>query len=208
MARYRGPVCRLCRREGEKLFLKGERCYTSKCALERREGVPGQHAKGRQSHSDFKVRLREKQKVKRIFGILEAQCESYFDRASTAKGSTGTEFLQLLERRLDNIVYRLGFGASRKEARQLVRHGHVKVNGEAVNVPSFAVGAGDTVELSDGMKPNVSVQASLAAAQARVIPEWLTLEKEQVKGVVKALPTREQMPQGINEQLIVEHYSR
>jgi small subunit ribosomal protein S4 len=208
MARYRGPVCRLCRREGEKLFLKGERCYTSKCAIERREGGPGQHGKGRQAFSDYKVRLREKQKVKRIYGVLEKQFRNYFERASRSKGVTGTQLLLNLERRLDNIVYRLGFCVSRKDARQLVTHGHVLVNAKSVNVPSYVVEQGDVVEINGKAKANVEVQAAMASAQARIIPEWLSLDKENAKGMIKALPNREQMPQGINEQLVVELYSR
>ena len=208
MARYRGPVCRLCRREGEKLFLKGERCYTSKCAVERREGGPGQHGKGRQAFSDYKVRLREKQKVKRIYGVLERQFRGYFERAARSKGVTGTQLILNLERRLDNITYRLGFGISRKDARQLVIHGHVFVNGRAINVPSYLVDQGDVVEVAPKLKNNVEVQAAMSSAQARIIPEWLSLDKENAKGMVKALPNREQMPQGINEQLVVELYSR
>ncbi|WKZ56342.1 MAG: 30S ribosomal protein S4 [Bdellovibrionota bacterium] len=208
MARYIGPACRLCRREGEKLFLKGERCYSSKCAVERRESAPGQHGKARSAYSDFKVRLREKQKTKRMFGLVEAQFRKYYENAASSKGVTGTKLLVSLESRLDSIVYRLGFGASRKEARQLVGHGHILVNGSVVNVPSYSVCAGDTVEVHEKQKKNVVVQAAMASAQSRVIPEWLALDRDAVKGTLKALPTREQLSQSINEQLIVELYSR
>lgn len=209
MARYIGPVCRLCRREGEKLFLKGERCFSSKCAVERRESAPGQHGKGRQSYSDYKVRLREKQKAKRVFGCLEQQFRKYYEAASTVKNTTtGTALLQLLETRLDSVVFRLGFAVSRSAARQLVRHGHVAVNGKVVDIPSYSVGVGTAIEVTEGLKKNVTVQGALTAAQSRVVPEWLTLDKDAVKGSLKTLPTREQMVQGINEQFIVELYSR
>ena len=208
MARYCGAVCRLCRREGEKLFLKGERCFTSKCAVERREGGPGQHGKGRQSTSDFKVQLRQKQKAKRIYGMLESGFHHAFERAARTKGVTGTQLLLNLERRLDNIVYRLGFGISRNEARQLVSHGHVLVNGKRINIASYGVDVGDEIEVRDKSKKNLTVQAAMAGSQGRTIPEWLQLDRHGVKGTIKAFPTREQMPQNINEQLIVELYSR
>ena len=208
MARYCGPVCRLCRREGEKLFLKGERCYTNKCTVERREGVPGQHGRGRQSFSDYKVQLREKQKVKRIYGLLEKQFHSYYVSAARKKGVTGTELLINLERRIDNIVYRLGFGGSRRQARQVVLHGHVLVNGKKVNIPSYQVSAGDVVEISAKSRMNVTIQGSVASAQGRTVPEWLSLDRQSMKGVVTALPSREQLPSSIREQLIVELYSR
>lgn len=208
MARYSGPVCRLCRREGEKLFLKGERCYTSKCSVEKREGGPGQHGRGRQAFSDFKVQLRQKQKVRRIYGILEKQFRSYYERAARAKGVTGTELLLNLERRLDNMVYRMGFAASRAEARQLVSHGRVLVNSKRVNIPSYQVKAGDEVEIKGKHKTNILVQAAMAAAESRALPDWVALDKTNVKGSVKALPTRDQLSQTINEQLIVELYSR
>lgn len=198
----------MCRREGEKLFLKGERCFTNKCAIERREGGPGQHGRGRQSHSDFKTQLREKQKAKRMYGLLEGQFRSYYDSAARTKGVTGTQLLVSLERRLDNIVYRLGMGASRAQARQLVSHGHVLVNGKRVNIPSFQIAVGDVVELTARAKSNVGVQAAIESAAGRTIPEWLELEKSEVKGRVSALPQREQLPQSVNEQLIVELYSK
>lgn len=208
MAKYIGPVCRLCRREGEKLFLKGDRCYSAKCAIERREGVPGQHAKGRQSFSDFKVQLREKQKVKRMYNLLEKKFRSYYDIAASSKGVTGTQLLVGLESRLDNIAYRLGFASSRRQARTMVSHGIVLVNGKAVNAPSYSVSAGDIVEVREKSKKVITILASMDAAQGRLVPEWLTLDKENVKGTVNALPTREQLTQSINEQLIVELYSR
>ncbi|NMC62256.1 MAG: 30S ribosomal protein S4 [SAR324 cluster bacterium] len=208
MARYCGSVCRLCRREGEKLFLKGERCYTSKCSLERREGGPGQHGRGRQSFSDYKVQLREKQKTRRYYGLLEKQFQSYFAAAARRKGVTGTELLLSLERRLDNVVYRLGFGSSRRQARQFVSHGLVRVNGKKVNIPSYQLSAGDVIEIKEKSKGNVVIQGSVAAAQSRIIPDWLSLDKGNLKGVVQTLPTREQLPQSIREQLIVELYSK
>lgn len=208
MARYCGPVCRFCRREGEKLFLKGERCYTSKCSIERREGGPGQHGKGRQNFSDYKVQLREKQKVKRMFGLLEKKFRSYYDMAARKKGVTGTQILVSLERRLDNIVYRLGFGVSRQHARQLVNHGHVLVNGKPVNIPSYFVSQGDSIEVRTKSKKNLAVLGAMESAVSRFIPEWLSLDKNEVKGAVSALPTREQLSDTINEQLIVELYSK
>jgi small subunit ribosomal protein S4 len=201
-------VCRLCRREGEKLFLKGERCYTAKCSVEKREGGPGQHGRGRQSFSDFKVQLRAKQKAKRIYGLLEKPFRRSFERAAKRKGVTGTELLVDLERRLDNIVYRLGFGSSRAESRQLVSHGHVLVNGKRVNIASYKVDVGDVVEVREKSKKNLSIQAGLAATESRLVPGWLTLDRGAAKGTVDALPTREQLAQNINEQLIVELYSR
>lgn len=208
MAKYCGAACRMCRREGEKLFLKGERCYSNKCAVERREGVPGQHGKGRQAFSDYKVQLREKQKVKRIYGMLEKSFRSAYAKATTAKGVTGTEMLVIFERRLDNIVYRLGFGASRRQSRQMVNHGLVLVNGRKVTIPSYQVNMGDVVEVHERSKQDMTVQASMLAAESRVIPEWLSLDKASVKGTINALPSRAQMTQSINEQLIVELYSR
>ena len=208
MARYCGAVCRFCRREGEKLFLKGERCYTAKCAMERREGGPGQHGKGRQSFSDYKVQLREKQKTKRIYGMLEKQFRHYYDKAARAKGVTGSRLLSSLETRLDSITYKLGFAASRKQARQLVTHGHISVNGKPVDICSYHVAAGDVIEVKEKTKKNVNVTASMEAASSRIIPEWLSLDKSGVKGQVLSIPTREQLPQSVREQLIVELYSR
>ena len=209
MARYCCAVCRLCRREGEKLFLKGERCYTSKCPVERREGAgPGMHGRIRQSYSDYKVRLREKQKTKRIFGLLEKKFKRYYLEASRKKGVTGSQILLHLERRLDNIAYRLGFGGSRSQSRQLVTHGHILVNGKRVSMPSYEVSANDVVEVCTKMKKNAHIVAAMDSAAARLIPDWLGLDKAEAKGTVKALPNREQMIQGVNEQLIVELYSK
>jgi len=208
MARYTGPVCRLCRREGEKLFLKGERCYTNKCAIERREGGPGQHGKGRQQFSDYKVQLRQKQKTKRMYGLLEKKFRAYFEDAARKKGVTGTELLINLERRLDNIAYRLGFGSSRAQARQVVQHGLVTVNGKRVNIPSYLVSVGDEVEIREKSKKNLSIVGAMESAQGRMIPAWLSLDRAAVKGTVNAFPDREQLPQNVNEQLIVELYSK
>ena len=208
MARYCGSVCRLCRREGEKLFLKGERCFTGKCSVEKREGGPGQHGRGRQAFSNFKIQLREKQKVKRSYGLLETKFRDTFDRASRAKGVTGTELLVLLERRLDNVVYRIGLGSSRRQARQIVNHGHVLVNGKRVSIPSYCVSPGDVVEVAEASKKNPLVIAAMEAAKSRNIPEWLSLDQAAVRGTVNSVPTREQLPPTIREQLIVELYSR
>lgn len=208
MARYCGAVCRLCRREGEKLFLKGERCYTSKCAVEKREGGPGQHGRGRQAFSNFKIQLREKQKVKRSYGLLEKKFRDSFERATKLKGVAGTNLLVQLERRLDNAVYRLGFGASRAQARQFVTHGHILVNGKPVNIPSYSLTAGDVIEVVEKSKKNPLIVGSIQAAKSRVIPEWLTLDADAVRGTVNNMPTREQMPQNFKEQLVVELYSR
>ena len=207
MARYIGPVCRLCRRENEKLFLKGEKCF-SKCTLDKREGGPGQHGRGRQQFSNFKVQLREKQKARRMYGVLEKQFAGYYDIAAKTKGVTGTELLVRLELRLDNIAYRLGFGASRSQARQAVRHGLLLVNGKKMNIPSAILKVGDTVEVKENHKKDITIVSAVSAAKGRIIPEWLTLDDGIMKGAVKALPTRDQMPQNVNEQLIVELYSR
>jgi small subunit ribosomal protein S4 len=198
----------LCRREGEKLFLKGERCYTGKCSIEKREGGPGQHGRGRQSFSNFKIQRREKQKVKRSYGLLEKRFRAIFEEAASAKGVTGTELLVLLERRLDNVVYRIGLGSSRRQARQIVTHGHVLVNGKRVSVPSYTVSPGDVVEVAEKSKKNPLVVAAMESARSRVIPEWLALDQQAVRGTVNSVPTREQLPPSFREQLIVELYSR
>jgi small subunit ribosomal protein S4 len=208
MAKYCGPVCRLCRREGEKLFLKGERCYTSKCSVERREGGPGMHGQARSSQSEFKMQLREKQKVKRIFGLVEKVFKSYYTAASRRRGVTGSQMLINLERRLDNIVYRLGYGFSRRQSRQIVNHGHVLVNGHRVSKPGYLVNEGDTVEIREKTKKNVNIVGSMEAASSRMIPEWLSLDKANARGVVKSLPKRENLSPNIREQLIVELYSK
>jgi len=208
VAKYRGPVCRLCRREGEKLFLKGSRCMTEKCAIERRSYPPGQHGQARQRISDYSTQLREKQKLRRIYGLQERQFRGIFERAERQSGVTGEALLQLLERRLDNVAYRLGFGSSRKEARQLVGHGHVMVNGRKLNVPGALVKAGDVVEVRERSRTLVPIQTALDAVEGRGIPEWLELDKATFKGIVRALPTKAQIVLPVNEQLVVELYSR
>lgn len=201
-------VCRLCRSEGEKLFLKGERCYTSKCAVERREGKPGQHGKNRGKFSEYKQQLREKQKVKRLYGLRERQFRNAFEKAAVSRGVTGTELLVGLERRLDNMVFRMGFGSSRGHSRQLVAHGLVRVNGKKVDRPSFQVKAGDIIEMRAKSKDNVAVKAAIELAQSRSIPNWLSFDRENGKATVLALPTREQITHPMREQLIVELYNK
>ena len=208
MARYTESVCRLCRREGMKLYLKGSRCYSKKCAFERRPSPPGQHGVRRRKVGDYGLQLREKQKVKRIYGVLERQFRLYFERASRKKGVTGENMLQLLERRLDNVVYRLGFAASRSQARQLVSHGHFNVAGRKVDVPSFQVVKGDVVELREGSRKNALIQANLDTAQGRGIPPWLELDGSAFKGRVVNLPRRDDIQLPITESLIVELYSK
>lgn len=208
MARYTGPSCRLCRREGMELFLKGERCYTDKCAIKRRSYPPGQHGQGRIKVSDYGVQLREKQKVRRIYGILENQFRGYFESADRMKGVTGENLLFLLERRLDNVAYRLGFATSRDEARQLVRHGHFTLNGRKVNIPSIQVKVGDVVQLREKSRKVAAINESLEAVVRRGIPQWLELDKDAFKGTVKQSPVREDITMPIQEQLIVELYSK
>ncbi|ACH37980.1 ribosomal protein S4 [Citrifermentans bemidjiense Bem] len=208
MARYTGPSCRLCRREGSELFLKGERCYTDKCAIKRRSYPPGQHGQGRIKVSDYGVQLREKQKVRRIYGILENQFRGYFETADRMKGVTGENLLFILERRLDNVAYRLGFATSRDEARQLVRHGHFTLNGKKVNIPSLQVKAGDVLQLREKSRKVAAISESLEGVVRRGIPQWLELEKDAFKGTVKAMPVREDITMPIQEQLIVELYSK
>lgn len=208
MARYTGPVCRLCRREGEKLFLKGDRCYTEKCAVDRRSYPPGQHGQGRHKVSEYGLHLREKQKVRRIYGVLERQFERYYDRASRQKGITGENLLQILEMRLDNIVYRMGFGASRNQARQLVLHEHFAVNGQKVDIPSYEVQEGDVISVRDKSRNLQVIKENIAAAEGRAVPEWLEVNLEQMEGKVVAVPTRDQLDYSVQEHLIVEYYSR
>ncbi len=208
MARYTGAVCRLCRREGLKLFLKGERCYTDKCAIERRNYPPGEHGQARPKFSEYSVQLREKQKLRRMYGVLEGQFRRYFEMADRAKGVTGEILLQLLERRLDNIVYRVGFATSRSEARQLVRHGHFRVNGRKVNVPSFLVRPGDAISVRERSQKVTRIQEALELAQRRGIPDWLEVTPEAFAGRVKALPARSDLTMPINEKLVVELYSK
>jgi small subunit ribosomal protein S4 len=208
VARYIGAVCRLCRREGQKLFLKGERCYTDKCAIERRNYPPGEHGQARPKFSEYSIQLREKQKLRRIYGILEAQFRRYFVMADRSKGVTGETLLQLLERRLDNIVYRIGFSTSRTEARQLVRHGHFRVNGRKVDIPSYLVRAGDIVTVREKSQKVTRIQEALELARRRGVPDWIEVTPEQWSGRVKALPTRQDLTMPVNEKLVVELYSK
>ena len=209
MARYSGPVCRLCRRERMKLFLKGDRCFKEKCAVERRNFPPGQHGtrRGRRTLG-YGLQLREKQKVKRIYGVLESQFRNYFEEADRRKGITGENLLVMLERRLDNVVYSLGFAASRAQARQLVRHGHVLVDGRKVSIPSYQVKANESVVVKEASRKNPMIRSSVETARGRGVPEWLELDAENVSGKVLRLPTREDIKLPIQEQLIVELYSR
>jgi len=208
VGRYIGSVCRLCRREGNKLFLKGSRCFTEKCAIERRSYSPGQHGQARPRISEYQIQLREKQKLKRMYGLLERQFSGYFKKAARKKGITGENLLQLLERRMDNVVYRMGFCSSRKEARQMVNHGHFRVNGRKVDVASFLVKDGDVVELKQASRQLPQAQASLTAAEGRGTPQWLELDKANFKGRVKTMPTKEDLTVPVNEHLVVELYSR
>ncbi|MHB1846109.1 MAG: 30S ribosomal protein S4 [Deltaproteobacteria bacterium] len=208
MARYIDSACRICRRENLKMYLKGERCYTDKCAIERRPYPPGQHGQGRTKFSEYGVQLREKQKVKRMYGLLESQFRGYYHRASARKGKTGENLLQALELRLDNVVFRLGFSDTRNESRQLVRHGHVLVNGKPVNIPSFAVKPGTTIEVREKSRKIVRISEALEAVERRGIPPWLELDKKSFKGTVKATPARDDLTMPIQEQLIVELYSK
>ncbi len=209
MARYAGPVCRLCRREGMKLFLKGERCYGEKCAIERRNVPPGQHGKGRRARmAGYGLQLREKQRVKRMYGVLESQFRRYFKEADRRRGVTGETLLQLLEGRLDNVVYRLGLATSRPQARQLVRHGHFTVNGRRADIPSFALKAGDQVAVKSTSTKNPAIQYAMEDVKGRGIPEWLEFNGEKLAGQLTAIPTRDQLNLPVQEQLIVELYSK
>ncbi len=207
MARYRDAKCRLCRREGMKLFLKGARCFTDKCAIERRNYPPGQHGLNRGKLTPFGVQLREKQKAKRIYGVLETQFRRYFHRAERERGVTGETLLKLLELRLDNVVYRLGFAASRREARQMVAHGHVQVNGRKVSVPSYLARVGDVVQLRPTSRHAARVDDNLNAGRGQV-PQWLEAVPSERKGIVRSLPLREDIQVPVQEQLIVELYSK
>ncbi|MBI5042397.1 MAG: 30S ribosomal protein S4 [Nitrospirae bacterium] len=209
MARYIGAECKLCRREGVKLFLKGERCYKDKCAFERRSYAPGQHGQSRRAKiSEYSTQLREKQKLKRIFGVLERQFKNYFKKAEMAKGITGENLLQLLIRRLDNIVYEMGFASSRVQARQFVRHGHILVNSRRVNIPSYLVKSGDVIEVNEKSRQLEGIKAAVAAGEGRSIPKWLEIDRANFKGNVVSLPTREEMMLPVSEHLVVELYSR
>ena len=209
MARNLDPKCRQCRREGEKLFLKGEKCFTDKCAIERRSYAPGQHGqKSGQRLSGYGVQLREKQKIRRLYGVLERQFRKTYAEADRRKGQTGENLLQLLEGRLDAVAYRMGFGASRAEARQVVRHNGVLVNGKRVNIPSYTVRPGDQIALTDRTRNTLRVKAALEAAEPRGFPEWLEVDTKAGKGVFKAYPQRAELPATLNEGLVVELYSR
>ena len=209
MARYTGAVCRLCRREDMKLFLKGDRCYTDKCGYERRAYAPGQHGQNRRRKaSDYGEQLREKQKVKRIYGVLEDQFRRYFESAERQRGITGETLLQLLERRLDNVIYRLGLATSRPQARQLVRHGHFLVNGRKVDVPSYSIRVGEVITVRETSKATPAILHAIEEVKGRGIPEWLSFDANGMTGRVSSLPTREQINLPVQEQLIVELYSK
>lgn len=208
MARYIDAKCRLCRREGGKLFLKGEKCFTDRCPVEKRSYAPGQHGQRRSRPSDYGLQLREKQKLRRIYGVLERQFENYYQEAARHKGSTGVDLLKLLESRLDNVAYRMGFGISRTEARQLVRHNAVTVNGKRVNIPSYQVRANDVVEIAQSAREQLRVKAALEAAEQRGFPDWVDVDVKAMKGTFKAAPERSDLPADINESLVVALYSK
>lgn len=208
MAKQMGSVCKLCRREGMKLFLKGERCYTPKCAIDRRNQAPGQHGQAKRKVSEYGIHLREKQKVRRIYGVLERQFRGYFERAERAKGVTGENLLRILESRLDNVVYRLGFAASRAEARQMVTHGHFSVNGRKVTIPSYLLRHGDEVAVREGSRPLPRFEELARLAAIQRLPDWLSADREAMKGTVLRPPAREEIDAPVKEHLIVEHYSR
>jgi len=208
MARYTDASCKLCRREGMKLFLKGERCYSNKCSVGRRPYAPGQHGAQKKKLSEYGVQLREKQKAKRFYGILESQFRKYFEMANRKKGVTGENLLQLLESRLDNVVYRMGFGTTRAEARQLVTHGHFDVNGKRLNIPSYLVKVGDTISVREDSKKSPRFKEILEVTGSKVVPKWLEVDQENLKGKVVALPSREDIDLNVQEHLIVELYSK
>lgn len=208
MAKYTGSVCRLCRREGTKLYLKGDRCYSDKCSFTRRPTAPGQHGQKRRKLSEYGLQLREKQKARRIYGVLETQFERYYKQAERMRGITGENLLQLLERRLDNVVYRLGFASSRAQARQFVLHGHITVNGKRVNIPSYLVDEGDVIAVREKSASNIEHFKALRDGTDRVVVPWLQVDYEKLEGTVTALPAREDIDVPIQEHLIVELYSR
>jgi len=208
VARYTDSKCRLCRREGGKLFLKGEKCFTEKCPVDKRAYAPGQHGQQKSRLSDYGQQLREKQKLRRIYGVLERQFENYYQEAARHKGSTGEDLLKMLESRLDNVVYRMGFGVSRSEARQLVRHNAVLVNGKRVNIPSYQLRPNDLIEIAGPSREQLRIKASLEAAEQRGIPEWLDVDVKAMKGTFKSVPERGDMPSEINESLVVALYSK
>lgn len=208
MAKYIGSKCRQCRREGSKLFLKGEKCYTSKCAVENRPFPPGQHGQRRGRLSDYATQLREKQKLRRIYGVLERQFRNYYKKAALRKGATGENLLQLLESRLDNVVYRMGFAASRSEARQLVRHCAITVNGQRVTIPSYQVKPNDTLTIAEKSRNQLRVQSALQFAEQRGFSDWIDVDPKKMQGVFKSRPERSDLPAEINEHLVVELYSK
>ncbi|KUO95155.1 30S ribosomal protein S4 [Ferroacidibacillus organovorans] len=210
MARYSDPVCRICRREGLKLYLKGERCYTDKCAIDRRGYAPGQHgqSQGRKRTSEYGLQLREKQKARKMYGVLEKQFRAYYDEAARRKGITGDTLLQLLETRLDNVVYRLGFAASRPEARQLVKHGHFEINGRRVDIPSYQMRVGETVSVREKSAASAKFKELLEAAEGKTVLSWLERDMVTRSGKVTRLPAREEIDAPVTEQLIIEYYSR
>jgi small subunit ribosomal protein S4 len=208
LARYTDSVCRLCRREGLKLFLKGERCYTDKCAIERRNYPPGEHGQARSKFSEYAIQLREKQKVKRMYGLMEGQFRRYFEVAERSRGITGETLLLLLEQRFDNMIYRMGFATSRAEARQLVRHGHFLVDGRKVDIPSYRVGLGQVVSVRERSRAVTRIVEAMEQAERRGVPEWLEVSREAFSARVKALPTRADLTMPINEKLVVELYSK
>ncbi len=208
MAKYIGAKCRQCRREGSKLFLKGEKCYTSKCPVENRPTPPGQHGQRRTRLSDYALQLREKQKLRRTYGVLEGQFRRYYQEADRRKGSTGENLLQILESRLDNVVYRMGFGVSRSESRQLVRHNAITVNGRKMNIPSHQLKPGDVVAVAEGARQQLRVKAASEFAQQRGVPDWIDVDSGKLEGVFKSRPERAEMPADINEHLVVELYSK
>jgi len=208
VARYIDPVCKLCRREALKLFLKGDRCFTVKCAIEKRNYPPGDHGQRRSKPSEYGLQLREKQKMKRIYGIQETQFRNYFEMAERQKGVTGENLVRLLEQRLDNVVHRLGFGASRAQARMLIGHGHILVNGRRVTIPSFLLRAGDVVEVKPASRDRETIKAALEGAKKRRLPSWLELDAAAFKGTVRSLPSKEEMAIPVQEQLVVALYSK
>ena len=208
MARYTESVCKQCRREGQKLFLKGQRCYTDKCAVGRRAYAPGQHGQGRHKTSEYGLQMRAKQMTKRFYGVLESQFRKYYDMAAKKQGKTGEEMLTLLERRLDNVVYRLGWASSRPEARQFVTHGHISVNGKRVDIPSYLTSAGEVVSIMEKSRKSEKMKGVLEANASRPVPKWLDVNRETLEGKVAALPTREEIDLPVDETLIVEYYSK
>jgi small subunit ribosomal protein S4 len=208
VARNLDPKCRQCRREGEKLFLKGEKCFTDKCAIERRNYAPGQHGQKSGRLSDYGVQLREKQKLRRIYGMLERQFRNNYELADRQRGITGENLLQLLECRLDTVSYRMGFGASRSEARQIVRHNSILVNGRKVNIPSYQVKPGDVIEVAEKAKSHLRIKAAVEAAERRNFPDWIEMDAKAMKGIFKAKPERSDLPSSINESLVIELYSK